>query len=102
MKNILQNVFLLFIFIQLIYPVKSYPQYVRYKNNRFNYSIIIPKEWSRANLNLKNKHIMYVTKNINTDIKIKAYKSTKKDLVTSRTDGSSSTNNIFSLPCRSK
>lgn len=55
-------------------------QYGNYINNNYNYEIIIPLSWTKAELTLSNKHFMYATKDANTIIKVKAMKSSDLDI----------------------
>lgn len=55
-------------------------QYGNYINNNYNYEIIIPLSWTKAELTLSNKHFMYATKDANTIIKVKAMKSSDQDI----------------------
>ena len=61
-------------------PVYGETEFVLYKNQAFNYKIIIPRGWEKVDLNLQNKSIMYATKGKTTEIKVRAYKSTEKDI----------------------
>ena len=53
--------------------------YKKYRNQQFNYSIIVPSSWSLYDLNLNDKHIMLVEKNRTTEIKVRAFKSSDTD-----------------------
>lgn len=53
--------------------------YKNYRNQQFNYSIIVPSSWSLYDLNLNDKHVMLVEKNRTTEIKVRAYKTTDSD-----------------------
>ncbi len=46
-----------------------------YENKAYNYRIIIPNTWKKVVYNHKNKHVMQITKDKNTGIKVKAIKS---------------------------
>lgn len=53
--------------------------YKKYRNQQFNYSIIVPASWSLYDLNLNDKHIMLAEKNQSTEIKVRAYRSSETD-----------------------
>ena len=49
--------------------------YSKYINKNYNYSIIIPDSWKQEELTLSNKHFMYALKDTNTEIKVRAFRS---------------------------
>ena len=51
-----------------------------YENSRFNYKIVIPRAWSRYDIDMRNKHIMYVAADKNTEIKIRAIISSERNV----------------------
>ena len=76
MKKITKVLFFL-LFANIIY---SQTDFVLYKNEKFNYKIIIPKSWKKIDLILKNKSIMYSSKDKNTEIKVRAHRSPDQDI----------------------
>lgn len=76
MKKIIQALFFL-LFVSLLY---SQTDFFIYKNEKFNYKIIIPKSWKKVDLSLKNKSIMYSSKDKNTEIKVRALRSPDQDI----------------------
>ena len=76
MKKIIQALFFL-LFVSLLY---SQTDFFIYKNEKFNYKIIVPKSWKKVDLSLKNKSIMYSSKDKNTEIKVRALRSPDQDI----------------------
>ena len=76
MKKIIQALFFL-LFASLLY---SQTDFFIYKNEKFNYKIIIPKSWKKVDLSLKNRSIMYSSKDKNTEIKVRAHRSPDQDI----------------------
>jgi hypothetical protein len=76
MKKTMKALFFLF-FASLIY---SETDFILYKNEKFNYKIIVPRAWKKVDLILKDKSIMYTSKDKNTEIKVRAFRSTDQDI----------------------
>lgn len=51
-----------------------------YRNERFNYSIVLPASWERSDLTLEEKHLLYAFPDRSTEIKLKAMRSSESDL----------------------
>jgi len=51
-----------------------------YRNERFNYTIILPPSWERSDLTLEERHLLYAFPDRNTEIKIKAVRSSESDI----------------------
>jgi hypothetical protein len=55
-------------------------RFISYKNNDFNYEIMVPASWRLVDLNLKDRHIMYSYPEKSTEIKIKAIRTAEEDV----------------------
>ncbi|MBN2040754.1 MAG: hypothetical protein JW864_11975 [Spirochaetes bacterium] len=49
--------------------------YSSYSNETYNYKIFIPDSWKQEELTLPNKHFMYASKDADTEIKVRAFRS---------------------------
>jgi hypothetical protein len=80
MKPLNILLFLSLFFYTLQNPCVSHTEYQKFKNKDFNYSILIPSSWKMFNLNLEAKNVMYAALDKNTEIKVKVFKSSDKDI----------------------
>jgi hypothetical protein len=79
-KNIMlfySALFLTFTFSSIGYSAVQYGNYV---NNNYNYEIIIPLGWAKDELTLSSKHFMYAVRDANTEIRVRAFKSSEQDI----------------------
>ena len=51
-----------------------------YRNERFNYTITLPPSWERSDLTLEERHLLYAFPDRNTEIKVRAMRSTESDI----------------------
>lgn len=51
-----------------------------YRNEGFNYAILIPSSWKKIEINLSEKHILSVTTGSTAEIKVKAVKTPGADI----------------------
>ena len=51
-----------------------------YRNERFNYTITLPPSWERSDLTLEERHLLYAFPDRNTEIKVKAVRSSESDI----------------------
>ncbi len=79
-RNIILFYSALFITFSSFSTGHSAVQYGNYVNNNYNYEIIIPLSWTKEELTLSNKHFMYAVKDANTEIKVRAFKSSDQDI----------------------
>jgi hypothetical protein len=77
---ILYSALFLAIAFSSLHAVQKAVQYGNYVNNNYNYEIIIPLSWAKEELTLSGKHFMYALKDANTEIKVRAFKSSDQDI----------------------
>lgn len=80
MKNNMKNSILAVFFLILANSAYGDVNYIKYINEQYNFKIIIPGSWEKYDLKLEKKCIMYASKDKNTVIKVRAFKSSDKDI----------------------
>ena len=75
-----KKIIIIIIYVLIFSSISLGLTYSNYTNKIYNYEIIIPDSWTKEELTLSNKHFMYASKDANTEIKVRAFKSSDEDI----------------------